>query len=269
MTTKDSVVGTLVDEWAELDRLLSGLSEEQWGMPTGLPGWRVTDVVAHLIGTEAMLSGEQVPESEIDVKSLPHVHNDIAAVNEHWVRALSDEKPAAMLARFREVTVRRTEMLKEMSQEEFDAPSWTPAGKGTYGRFMQIRTYDCWIHEQDIRDALGLPGHDEGPAVDVALDESSRALGYLIGKRAGAPEGSTVRIDLTGPIHRTYTVAVEGRAALVDEPVASPTVTIRLDSPLFLRLCGGRAEASGQSGIDLDGDVELGRRIIENLTFTI
>ena len=33
--------------------------------------------------------------------------------------------------------------------------SFTPAGKDTYGRFMQIRVFDCWLHEQDIRDALG------------------------------------------------------------------------------------------------------------------
>ncbi len=269
MSDKDSVVGTLVDEWDSLDRLLFGLSDEQWATQTGLPGWRVTDVVSHLIGTEAMLAGEQVPETEVDVKSLPHVRNDIAAVNEHWVQALRDETPSAMLTRFREVTARRTEMLKGMSQEEFDAPSWTPAGQGTYGRFMQIRTYDCWIHGQDIRDALGLPGNDEGPSAEAALDESARALGYVIGKRAGAPDGSTVLIDLTGPVHRKLTIAVDGRAKLVDEPAESPTVTLRLDSPLFLRLCGGRTEPSGQSGIELDGDVALGQRIIENLAFTI
>ena len=40
-----------------------------------------------------------------------------------------------------------------MSQEEWDAESFTPAGKSTYGRFMQIRVFDCWLHEQDIRDA--------------------------------------------------------------------------------------------------------------------
>ena len=39
-----------------------------------------------------------------------------------------------------------------MTQADFDAPSWTPAGRDeTYGRFMRIRHYDCFMHEHDIR----------------------------------------------------------------------------------------------------------------------
>ena len=130
------------------------LFEPDW---TRLPGWRVTDVVAHLVGTESSLAGDPTPEDGTDVTDLPHVRNGIAAFNEKWVHALREETPEAMLARFREVTARRTEQLRGMSQDDCDAPSWTPAGDGTYGRFMQIRIYDCWLHELDIRDAVGRP----------------------------------------------------------------------------------------------------------------
>ena len=36
---------------------------------------------------------------------------------------------------------------------------------------MRIRVFDCWLHEQDIRDAVGRPGGEDGPAASVALDE--------------------------------------------------------------------------------------------------
>ena len=50
-----------------------------------------------------------------------------------------------------------------MTQADFDAPSWTPAGRDeTYGRFMRIRHYDCFMHEHDIRYALGLAS-EAGP----------------------------------------------------------------------------------------------------------
>lgn len=264
---KEPVVATLVKEWEDIDHLLTGLAAGQWAVPTVLPGWRVTDVVAHLIGTESVLAGDQMPAVEIDVKALPHVHNDIAAVNEHWVQALRDEPPSAMLARFREVTARRREMLEKMPQPEFDAPSWTPAGHATYGRFMQIRIYDCWIHEQDIRDAVGEPGNESGPAAEAALDEVTRALGYIVGKRAAAPDGSTVLIELTGPVHRRLAVAVDGRARLVAELAGPPTATLRLSSPLFVRLCGGRTRE--HVGAELDGDLALAQRIVDNLAFTI
>ena len=77
-----------------------------------------------------------------------------------------------------------------MSDDEWNAESFTPAGMDTYGRFMQIRVFDCWLHEQDIRDAVGRPGHETGLAVEVVLDEMATALGFVVGKKAGATSRS-------------------------------------------------------------------------------
>ena len=103
-----------------------------------------------------------------------------------------------------------------MGEDDFSAPSWTPIGQADYRRFMQIRVFDCWVHEQDVRDAVGRPGHEDGPVAEQAVDEIVRALGYIVGKKAGAPEGSSVTIELTGPVARSIHVAVDGRAAVVD-----------------------------------------------------
>jgi uncharacterized protein (TIGR03083 family) len=263
---KDPVIAVLTEEWTIIDRLLTGVTAGEWTRPTCLPGWRITDVVAHLIGTEAGLAGDRTPECGVDVAALPHVRNDIAAWNEHWVQSLRDERPEAMLERFREVTARRGAQLRRMSQEEFDAPSWTPVGDGTYGRFMQIRTYDCWMHEQDIRDALGIPGGEDGPVAESVLDEPVRALGYIVGKRAGAPDGSVVRFDLTGPLRRELTVVVDGRAKLVDEAPGAPTATLRMGSGTFTRLTGGRT--TDPAGVELAGDAVLAQRVLDSLAVT-
>ncbi|HZE31701.1 MAG TPA: maleylpyruvate isomerase family mycothiol-dependent enzyme [Actinoallomurus sp.] len=199
---KGPLIAALTGKWATLDRLLAGLPSGRWAEPSCLPGWRVTDIVAHLIGTESMLAGESAPEADVELESLPHVRNDVAAVNEQWVRALRDESPSAMRERFRDITGRRAGSLEQMPQEDFDAPSWTPAGNATYARFMQIRTYDCWMHEQDLRVTLGIPGGEDGSAAETALEEATRALGYIVGKRAAAPDGAIVAIDLTGPLTR-------------------------------------------------------------------
>jgi uncharacterized protein (TIGR03083 family) len=264
---REPVVAALTEEWTSLDHLLAGLSAEDWTRPTCLPGWRVTDVVAHILGTEASLVGEPTPESGIDLTALPHVRNGIAAFNEQWVHALRDERPEAMLTRFREVTGRRAEQLRGMSQDDFDAPSWTPAGNATYARFMQIRIYDCWLHELDIRDAVSRAGHEDGPAAEAALDEPVRALGYIVGKLAGAPNGSVVRFDLTGPVRRELTVVVDGRAKVVAEAPGPPTATLRMGSPMFMRLTGGRTK--DPAGVELDGDRVLAQRVLDNLAFTI
>ena len=124
--------------------------------------------------------------------------------------------------------------------------------------------------EQDIRDAVGRPGHDDGPCAAVALSEAADALGYIVGKRAAAPDGATVTIELTGPLHLTWHVLVDGRARLVDTLPGPPTAAVRLTSHLFSRLAGGRGPAAGHlAQITLDGDQDLGRRVALALPFTI
>ena len=158
-----------------------------------------------------------------------------------------------------------------MSAAEFNAPSWTPAGEATYARFMQIRIFDCWMHEQDIRAAVGLPGNEDGARRRAAaLDEVVRALGYIIGKRGRAPDGSSVLIRLTGPVERDLHVVVDGRARVVDALDGEPTASLDLSSSLFLRLAGGREDAQDALGrIGLGGDQALGRQLATNLAYTI
>ena len=270
MIAKDAVVAALVAEWAAIDELLGSLRPDQWALPSSLPEWSVQDNVSHIIGTECTLSGQAPPPCEVEVRELPHVRNEIGAANELWVRGLRAESPAQLLERFREITAARGKALVAMTQEEFDAPSWTPVGKGTYGRFMQLRLFDCWMHEQDIREATGIPGNDDGRCAELALAEVSGALGFIVGKKAGAPDGAGVTIELTGPVHATRHVVVDGRASVVDALPAPPTVTMRLSSNLFARLAGGRVPVADRlDEIDLEGDAELGRRIAHALPFTI
>lgn len=266
---KDQVVGALQAEWESIAHLVAGLSPEQLEAPSSLPGWRVRDVLAHVMGTEAALCGEPMPAAE-GLAERSHVRNDIGALNEAWVATLAELPPADLLARFDELRERRSEALQAMSADQFDAPSWTPAGQATYGRFMEIRVFDCWLHEQDMRDGLGLPGHEGGPCAEIALDEVSRGLGYVVGKKAGAPAGAVVTFELTGPVTRTIHVEVTDRARLVEAPSGPSTVTLGLNSGLFFRLAGGRVDPAAHAGeISIEGDEALGRRIVEVLAFTI
>jgi uncharacterized protein (TIGR03083 family) len=135
---------------------------------------------------------------------------------------------------------------------------------------MQIRVFDCWVHEQDVRAAVGRPGHEDGPAAEQAVDEIARALGYVVGKKAGAPDGSSVTFQLTGPVRRMLHVVVDGRARVVDRLDAPATATVTLDSTVFARLACGRMEPAAMSAqVQLGGDRDLGQRIVNNLAFTI
>ena len=268
---KSQVLSGLFGTWENLDQLLSGLSEQQWQTPTPLPGWCVRNVVAHIIGTESVLQGLNAPDADIDVSTLDHVRNDVGVANERWVRHLSTESGAELLERFRSITADRRKRLTDMSVDDWNAPTLTPVGPESYGRFMRVRLFDCWMHEQDIRDGVGRPSSDaelSGPAPRLALDEIAATMGYVVGKLGKAPDGSRVAVELTGPLSRTIRVAVDGRAGVVDDfGGLDPTSTIRLDGLQFTRLAGGRTDDA--AGVELGGDIEVGARIVERLNFVI
>ena len=268
---KSQVLSGLFGTWESLDRLLSGLSEQQWQTPTPLPGWCVRNVVAHIIGTESVLQGLNAPDADIDVSTLDHVRNDVGVANERWVRHLSTESGAELLERFRSITADRRKRLTDMSVDDWNAPTLTPVGPESYGRFMRVRLFDCWMHEQDIRDGVGRPSSDaelSSPAPRLALDEIAATMGYVVGKLGKAPDGSRVAVELTGPLSRTIRVAVDGRAGVVDDfGGLDPTSTIRLDGLQFTRLAGGRTDDA--AGVELGGDTEVGARIVERLNFVI
>ena len=150
----------------------------------------------------------------------------------------------------------------------------TPAGQDSIGRFMRIRTFDSWMHEQDIRESVARPAPDaalQKPEARLSLDEIETMMGFVVAKRGGAPDGARVEIQLTGPMARTIRVAVDGRAAVVpDFGGAEPTTVIRMDGWQFTRLCGGRPLGAVRSVvIEFEGDAEVGQRIVENLGYVI
>lgn len=266
----DATVRLLDTTWSAIAELFDGFDGANYLTPTCLPGWTVQDQLSHLTGTEEMLSG--IPAPEVEVPDAPHLRNDIARANEVWVQARRSQSGPEVLAAFRAITATRLEALTAMTQDEFDAPSWTPAGPNeTYGRFMRIRAYDAFIHEHDVRAAIGAPERVDHLALQSALDETSSALGYIVGRRAQLPAGSQVRICLTGDTPIDYFISVGDRATVVAELDGNPTVGIQLPAMLFLRLTGGRlpAEPLLDHDIVLSGDRQLAAHLATNLAYTI
>jgi uncharacterized protein (TIGR03083 family) len=271
---KSVVLPGLFAVWDSIDALLAGLPETGWQAATPLPGWCVRAVVSHIIGTESFLEGIAPPQPDIDVKVLEHVRNDIGAMNECWVRHLSGESGNSVLELYRAVTGKRRKVLTMLPDEEWNALTPTPVGPDSYGRFMRVRVFDCWMHEQDIREALLRPSSDDelgGPASQLSLDEIAATMGFVVGKLAKAPDGSRIQFELTGPVARSIRVSVDGRAQVVDDfGGLEPTATIRLDALQFTRLAGGRPMCPARAqDVELGGDKDVAAQIVEHLNFVI
>jgi uncharacterized protein (TIGR03083 family) len=201
----------------------------------------------------------------------PHALNPMGEGNEGWVTRLRTRSGPEVLADFRAVAERRLAALRAMTDDAWEAPTTTPVGPGTYGSFMEIRVFDCWVHEQDIRRAVGRPGHLDGPAAELAMARVTGSLGFVVGKRVGPPDGVTVVAELGPPLARTLAVGVAGGRAVTVDPPATPTVRIRTDGETWLQLSAGRASAAtviAAGRVAFEGDAALGRAVVDQLSIT-
>ncbi|QYN33368.1 maleylpyruvate isomerase family mycothiol-dependent enzyme [Pseudonocardia sp. DSM 110487] len=128
-------------ERADLLAFLAGLSPQQWDTPTLCAGWRVRDVVAHMISYEGLRGRELC-------RRLARGGFRLAGTNAVGVAEMRDSGPDELLS------------LLEQRLE----PSGLTTGFG--GR---VALLDAMIHQQDIRRPLGVPRTIPGERLVPAL----------------------------------------------------------------------------------------------------
>jgi uncharacterized protein (TIGR03083 family) len=270
MPTDSELVDLLSQVWASMGELGEGLGESEWKTPTDVPGWSVQDNLVHITSMEWRLLGRPEPEHRV-ADDLPHVKNDIGRANEVFVDSRRASSGADALAEFREVTGARVEQLRGYQPDDFGADSWTPVGPGTVRDLLPFRVFDSWVHEQDMRRAVARPGDLDSAVAENAFERITGSMPFIVGKRVAPPDGTTIHVGISGPLARTFTIAVDGgRARVAAELAGAPTATIATDCETFVRLTCGRvdpADALGRGAVHLGGDLDLGRRVVEQLNF--
>ena len=257
--------------WRALESLCAGFDEAQWKTATECPGWSVQDQLSHIVGSESGILGRPAPDhTPADVS---HTKNDLGRRNEVVVDWRRPWRGAKVLDEFREVTAERMTYLKAMTAEDFEAKTQTPVGPGSMRMYIAIRIFDAWVHEQDIRRALDLPGGLDGPVAEHAMSRIVLAMPYVVGKKAAAPEGASVVFEVTGPTTLTLPIGVErGRARPLDAAPDSPTVRLRTDFETFACLACGRwdpEDVLASGGVAIEGDRALGETVVRQMNFMI
>jgi uncharacterized protein (TIGR03083 family) len=223
----------------------------------------VQDNVSHIIGTESTILGRPAPEHDPGEKDW--VRNPIGASNEIQVDYRRSRTPQEVLDEFREVATERMKVLRGMSESELDGESWTPIGPGKVRDLVAIRVMDCWVHSQDIRRAVDKPGDLTGPVAEHAFGRHAGAMGFVVGKKAGAPEGTTVVFDVDG--FGVIPIVVEGRARRLDAEPEDPTVKLSMNLETFNCLCCGRGDVA--NAVKIEGDTQLGSHIVASMNFMV
>src|SRR3954454_8077970 len=234
------LVDLLEHVWSSMSELGGSLEETQWKAPSECPGWTVQDNLVHITALEKFIIGEPLPTEDVP-EDLPHVKNDIGRSNERWIESRRYWSGADALAEFVATTDARIAQLRDLDDDGFAADSWTPMGPGTVAKLLGFRVFDSWVHEQDMRRALERPGDLDSEAARFSTQMMLDVLPYVVGKKVGAPDGSTVVLTLTGPIATTTGVVVtDGRARPLDAVPDTPTAAVTLASDAYAPLPRGR-----------------------------
>ncbi len=269
--TDGSRLAELVETWrqaiAEFVALARSIPEDQWATPTDLPGWDVKDNVAHTAHLEAVLAG--APEETGPVEQAAHVRDLGGLYTEQGVLARRDRDMASLADEIEQsAAIRHAALLADPPVDGTAPPPKTPGDIGwSTERLLSNRPLDVWMHEQDIRRAIGRPGGLDSPAAAHTIDSFGGALAMVVGKRVAPPVGTTVQVDVADA-GRSWTVVIgdDGRAAYVD-PVEEPTSRIVLDSVDFIVLAGGRRRPDATAA-KVEGDPDLGAAVLANLAVT-
>lgn len=248
--------------------LLRGLDAEDWSRPTDLPGWDVKAVAAHLAHLESELSG--VKQERVALPEGDHLTAPSSRYTELGVVARATMTGPEIANELEECATRRYAALRADPPSDPDGdPPRTPGRIGwSWERLLSNRPVDVWMHEQDIRRAVGRPGGMTGPGAAHTASVFARGFGYTVGKRVAPPPGTTVVLDVGGahPLHLAVLVDEGGRAVPTTDE-ADPTATLHLDLQAFVLLCGGRRPAS-ELAVKVTGDQDLGRRVLDAMAVT-
>lgn len=260
-------IAALEQCWSSINELCAPLTEAQWKTATDLPGWSVQDNLSHLVAIERMMAGH--PPTTHRADDLSNTRNPIGEHNEHEVDVRRSLAGTSVFAEWQQVSAERLAQLRAADDSYFDTPAMTPVGPGTVADFLHVRVLDCWVHEQDMRRALGIAGNLSGPAAELTVDRLLRTVPMVVGKRAATPEGRAVVLSVTGGVQRTITCeVVGGRAAVVERPTAPPQCEIRLDVEAFVVLATGRRQPADVT-VELAGDTRHAAAVLQQLNMMI
>ena len=242
-------------------------SETDWSLPTTCPGWTITDLVSHTIDLESMLAGDPRPEHTPDWSALPHVQSDFGRMTEIGVdyrRGLSQQ---VLLDELSDAHSRARARIETLGPDA--AIPWL-RGDTPIPRLLGMRTFDIWVHEQDVRVSTSNIGNLDGPGAAQAMKYLAAGLPKVWGKSAGAPIGSVLHVAITEPgLSGEFWVRVneDGRASLVEEQAHE--VSVSMPWLAFVMLAGGRATKTNfAEDVVVVGNQELGQALISAMAIT-
>jgi uncharacterized protein (TIGR03083 family) len=264
----------LTDRFAELQaellNVLWTLEPEDWYKPTVCGSWVVKDVAAHILDTQIRRLAshrDQIPAIKYDkpIEGFDGLLNHINDINAVWVQAAARISPP-LLVNFLAITGDEVgQFLATLDPFEKARASVAWAGESeSLQWFDTAREYtEWWIHQQQIRDAVGRLLLTDYRLVYPVLDTFMRAMPYTY-RDVDAPDGTSIWVCITGEAGGDWTLMRdEGKWQLYAGHLTNPTARVQMEQDVAWRVfTKGMDFDSARKRVQITGDKALGEVVL-------
>ena len=249
----------------ELMGLLRRLDEADWSRPTACALWSVKDIVAHLLDTalRRLSFGRDtfMPAADTGITSYADLVAYLNRLNAEWVAATRRLSPRALMD-LMDVTAPQVHgffrSLDPHARASFGV-AW--AGEESSPVWFDIgREYtERWIHQQQIREAVGAPGLLGREWLYPVLDIFMRALPHTYRTISAEPDQS-IHFAIRGEAGGDWTLRRESPGwSLFTGRDDHPVTRVSLDQESAWKLFSkGLSPEAARRSVRIEGDPRLG-----------
>ena len=256
----------------ELMTLLRGLVPADWSKPTACALWSVKDIVAHLL--DSCL--RRLSFGRDGLEAVPHqpiaTYTDLVAylnqLNADWITATRRLSPGILMDLMDLAGPQLNRYVSSLDPKQTARFPVAWAGEERSPNWFDIgREYtERWLHQQQIREAVGAPGLIGREWLHPALDIFVRALPHSY-RQVEAEPGASVAVEIRGEAGGIWTLArgaAEWTLLAGSDPQARARVSLDQQTAWKLFSKGLSPELAGRRVV-IEGDLGLGRPVLGTL----
>lgn len=256
----------------ELMTLLRGLKPADWQRPTACALWSVKDIAAHLLdGNVRRLSFGRdglTTAPDTDISNHAELVGYLNRLNAEWTAAARRLSPQLLIELLDFTSGQVHAFFRSLDPH---APALFPvawAGEEASQNWFDIgREYtERWLHQQQIREAVGAEGLTARGWLHPTLDIFVRALPFTY-QAVGAAVGQSIRFEIEGDAGGVWTL-VRGADGwrIFTGSEAGPATTVTLNQEAAWKLFSkGLDQESARRSIRMEGDRRLGEPVLGTL----
>ncbi len=268
-----AVLDLFPEELESLLSLLASLSEAEWQAPTVCTGWSVKDIVQHLLADNiGRLSRERdgyVDRSLIlpgeDLARWDDLLRFINRQNALWVQATRRISPPLLCELLRLTAEALIAHFNSLDLLALGGPvSWVGPEPAPVWLDVAREYTERWLHQQQIRDAVNIPGLRNRRHFAPVLDIFVRALPHTL-RATAAPAETCVQLTITGEAGGTwFAVRTEAKWVLTREFTQAPDASVQIDQESAWRLfTKGITKDAALQKATLAGNLSLAEKVLE------